>query len=267
MTMSSFLVGHTPLNKPIRANLSRGFITLIQGQSSAGKTRLANNILIEMMGVCGAEIQFAVLDPKQVGYLSFNSRAHIYTGELQWLPLLEALNNEMLRRYSFMAERGISEYPVCESNPYILLVIDEMSAVTNNQRLLKKERDQFSSLLTSYSNQCRQAAMGLMILCQSCDHTVLPTVVRSNCSTRFAMKTAGADQVKMISAGREEECPCDLLTLPGEFFALTNETSGKWIRGRTWNMSAERERAIISRYAKDKRTPYCLDWQNPEFLG
>lgn len=267
MSMGSILVGHTPLGGEVRAGVDRGFIALVQGQSSAGKTRLANNILLRMMVAYGSRAQFAVVDPKQVGFLPFKERCHVYTEETQWLKLMEALCNEMLRRYSSMAEQGVSHFEVTERSPYILLVIDEMSAVSNNQRLLKKERERFASLLVTYSNQCRQAGMGLLILCQSCDSTVLPTVVRSNCSTRLAMRTAGQEQVKMISAGREEECPCDLLTLPGEFYALTTETDGRWVRGRTWSLSDSEERSIIERCAQDKRTPYCLDWDNPAFRG
>lgn len=261
------MIGHTPLNREVRAGIDRGFLTLVQGQSGSGKTRLGNNILLQMMKEYGDKCQYAIIDPKLVGYIPFKKRAHVYTNETEWMPLLEALNNEMLRRYSFMAEQEISEFKVSDQHPYILLVIDEMAAVTNNQRLLKKERMQIETLLTSYTNQCRQAAMGLMILCQSCDSGTFPTVVRSNCSTRIAMKTSGSTQVSMISEGRAEECPCDLLTLPGEFFALTSETKGKWIRGRTFNMTTEEELSVIEQYASDKRTPYCLDWDNPEFLG
>jgi len=260
-------VGRSPLGAPVTLSLMDGFLCLVQGFSKAGKTILANNILLELIKTWGPELQIAIADPKKVGYMAFRPRCHVYPEETQWLPLLDALNNEMLRRYDHMASNGLSEYPITETDSFILLVLDEMAAITQNQRLLKKERDQFASLLTAYANQCRQAAMGLMILCQSCDSSVMPTVVRSNCSTRFAMRTAGAEQVKMISGGREEECPCDLLTRPGEFFALTSDTNGKWVRGRTWYTDSATEHALIERYAADKRTPYCLDWNNPEFTG
>lgn len=265
--MKKFIVGNNPLRLPIYAGIKQGFITLVQGQSGSGKTRLANNILIKMMETYGSNMQFAIIDPKQVGYLMYKKRCHIYPDQETWLPLIEALNNEMLRRYNFMATNELTDYPLTEENPFLLLVIDEMSAVTNNQQLLKKVRDSLINQLVSYTNQCRQAGMGLMLLCQSCDSSVMPTVIRSNCSTRFAMKTAGAEQVRMISGGRDEECPCDLLSLPGEFYAITSETNNKWVRGRTWNMSIDEELSLLQKFTSDKRTPYCLDWTNPEFLG
>ena len=260
-------IGKSPLRKEIYAGLEQGFICLVQGQSGCGKTRLANNLLLEMMKVYGSLIQFAIIDPKQVGYFMYKDRCHVFPNQDDWLPLIEALNNEMLRRYSTMAENGQTEFILNEKNPFILLVIDEMSAVTNNQQLLKKARDTLLNQLITYTNQCRQASMGLMMICQSCDSSVMPTVVRSNCSTRFAMKTAGSEQVRMISGGREDECPCDLLTLPGEFYAITSCTNNKWVRGRTWNLTLDNELDILKKHVKDKFTPYCLDWNNPEFVG
>ena len=91
-------VGRNPLKQILYAGLDNGFLGIIQGQSGSGKTRLANNLLLEMMKVYGSLIQFAIIDPKQVGYFMYKNRCHVYPNQEDWLPLIEALNNEMLQR-------------------------------------------------------------------------------------------------------------------------------------------------------------------------
>lgn len=260
-------IGRTPLGTPVLAGAAQGFLCLVQGATGSGKSVLASNVTLELAKAMGPSFQAAVIDPKRVSFAWAKPRFYVYTEETDWPRLLEALSSEMDRRYEYMASHGFVDCPISPDRPYILLVIEEMSAVTNSQRLLKRERDRIASLLIDYANRCRQCSMGLLIVCQSCDSTTMPTVVRSNCSTRFAMRTYGEEQVRMIAAGREEECPCDLLTLPGQFYALTSETHGRWVKGRARNTSAEELGRVARTLAADKRTPYCLDWDSPDYLG
>ncbi|MBQ9059496.1 MAG: hypothetical protein IJ125_09955 [Atopobiaceae bacterium] len=261
-------VGKTPLGEDVKLGLSSGLLGLIQGQSGSGKSVLSSEIVISLAEAMGASFQPICIDPKRVSLAWLLPRAHVYINENDWLQVIDSLCSEMERRYLYMLREGLEEYPISPERPFILLVLEEMSAITNSQHLLKKEREHFQSQLVDYVNRCRQCGMGLLIICQSCDSSVMPTVVRSDCSTRFAMKTSGQEQVKMISAGREEECPCDLLTLPGQFYALTSETGGRWIKGRAPQpMSMEERVKRVARLAADKRTPYCLKWDSPEFLG
>ena len=268
MTDDPFVeIGRTPLNVAVNVGIRAGLLGLIQGQSGSGKSVLGNNLVVGLIQRLRDEIQIAVIDPKRVSFNWLTPRAHVYTNETDWLTLLQSFVSEMDRRYAHMEEHGLETFPISPEQPFLLLVIEEMSAVTNNQRLLKKEREQLQTLLIDYSNRCRQCAMGLLIICQSCDSNTMPTVIRSNCSTRFALKTSGQEQVKMIAQGREEECPCGLLTLPGQFYALTSETNGRWVKGRTKLTTLEERKSIIQRYATDKRTPYCLKWDSDKFLG
>lgn len=243
-------------------------IGIIAGMSGSGKTRAGNLIICQLVRYLGPCVQVVIIDPKAVGFIGFESRCHVYDRERDWFPLIDALSNEMQRRYRRMRDEGTPFFEISEDDPYLLLVIDEMSAVSNSTRLLKKEREEFMKKLLDYSFQCRQASMGLLILCQSCDSNTMPTSLRGNASTRIALRTAGAEQVTMIAgAKREDECPCDLLTLPGQFYAMTPATDGKWVKGRAWDMPPERARQVMRDFSGDKRLPYCLDWQNPAFAG
>lgn len=263
--MDKFIVGKTPIGTPIYANIDRGFLAAIFAQSGAGKTVLCQQILQAMMLTYGASIQFVIIDPKRVGFFEYINRAHIYTDENDWLRLLQSLENEMLRRYEQMAKSGRSSYSISSENPFILLVIDELNSVTNNQMLTKKERDDVIAKLVSLSNQMRQASMGYLLISQTADTSVLPSIVRANTSTRFVMRMASTQQIKMATGDREDEV--SPLYMPGEFYALTSETNGRYVRGKAKMLSTDKIQEIMRKVNADKRPLYCLDWNNPDFLG
>ncbi|WP_158295186.1 FtsK/SpoIIIE domain-containing protein [Eggerthella lenta] len=268
-SMSGFTVGYTPTAREIKAGVAKGFLAIVAGQSGSGKTNLTNNILLQMMRTYRERIQFVVIDPKRVGFLPFKERCYLLNGdEGDWTRALQALVNEMNRRYERMERAGLDSFPVSEADPYILLVIDELSAVMNPAVFeRKKERDAMAGNLVDLACRMRQCGMGMLLIMQSASTDVVPSAVRVNCSTRFALKTSGDAMVKMISGDRPEECPCDLLQYPGEFYACTSETAWRFVRGRTWKPDKARDRAILESVKNDKRYLYCMDWDNPDFLG
>lgn len=267
-SMTGFTIGYTPTARPVRAGISHGFLAMVAGQSGSGKTVLVNNILLQMMRTYRERIQFVVIDPKRVGFLQFKDRVYLLNeAENDWVRALQALVNEMNRRYERMSRAGLDTFPVSEANPYILLVIDELSAVMNSDVLTKSERAEIQNKLIDLACRMRQCGMGMLLAMQSASTDVIPSAVRANCSTRFAMKTSGDAMVKMVSGDRPEECPCDLLQYPGEFYATTSETAWRFVRGRTFRPDKERTRKILESVKNDKRPLYCMDWDNPDFLG
>lgn len=260
-----FPVGKTPVGNDIYASIALSFLAMIVAQSGAGKTALCQSILLGMMMTYGASIQFVIIDPKRVGFTAFQDRAYIYSDPNDWPRLLQSLENEMLRRYEEMAQARCDTYEISPERPFILLVADELNSITNSQFLTKKERDEVSAKLTSLSNQMRQASMGYLLISQTADVSVIPTIVRANTSTRFAMKMASTQQVKMATGDREDEI--GPLYMPGEFYALTSETNGRYVRGKSKLLSPDDLSRAVASFSSDKRPLYCLDWSNPDFLG
>lgn len=263
--MDKFIVGKTPIDTPIYASLDSGFLAAIFAQSGAGKTVLCQRLLQGMMLTYGADFQCIIIDPKRVGFFEYINRAHIYTDENDWPRLLQSLENEMLRRYEEMAQAGCSSYAISPERPFLLLVIDELNSVTNNQTLTKKERDEVIAKLISLSNQMRQASMGYLLISQTADTSVLPSIVRANTSTRFIMKMASTQQIKMATGDREDEV--SPLYMPGEFYALTSETNGRYVRGKAKIITPDKVQEVMRKVNPDKRPLRCLDWSNPDFLG
>lgn len=267
-SMSGFAIGYTPTAREVKAGISNGFLAIVAGQSGSGKTVLVNNILLQTMRTYRERVQFVVIDPKRVGFLPFKDRVYLLNeAENDWVRALQALVNEMNRRYEAMARAGLDTFPISEANPYILLVIDELSAVVNSDVLTKSERADIQNKLVDLACRMRQCGMGMLLAMQSASADVIPSAVRANCSTRFAMKTSGDAMVKMISGDRPEECPCDLLQYPGEVYACTSETGWRFTRCRTFRPDDARTRKILESVKNDKRPLYCMDWDNPDFLG
>ncbi|MDJ1121806.1 FtsK/SpoIIIE domain-containing protein [Olsenella sp. YH-ols2217] len=264
---ASITVATSPLGHPLKVSLANGLLLIMQGASGCGKSAVLRNIIEDLCRVMGPLVQFVVVDPKQVSFLGFDARVHVFGNSGDWLRLTDSLLNEMRRRYAYMAKNRVRELEPTEERPFVVLVCDELSAVTADQTMLKKERDRLVSNLVQYSNQCRQASMGFMLSGQVISSETIPTVVRSNASTRIAMAVRGESLVNMISSDRPDECPCDLLTLPGEMYLLVPDGSNRWRRGRAdWRDPQEQE-ARMARMAGDKRLPAFLDWESPEFKG
>lgn len=267
-SVTGITIGYTPTARPVKAGLSNGFLAMIAGQSGSGKSAFLNNILLQLMRTYRERVQFVIIDPKRVSFLPFKERCYLFNeDERDWVRVLQALANEMNRRYEAMARAGLDTFPISEANPYILLTIDELSAVMNSEVLTKSERAEIQNKLIDLACRMRQCGMGMLLAMQSASTDVIPSAVRANCSTRFAMKTSGDAMVKMVSGDRAEECPCDLLQYPGEFYACTSETGWRFVRGRTFRPDKERTRTILESVKNDKRPLYCMDWDNPGFLG
>ena len=107
--------------------------------------------------------------------------------------------------------------------------------------------------------------MCLVLICQSCDSTTIPTAVRSNAAAKIGLRSDWTQWGMLI--GEDEEALSRTLSVtdPGELLARTSTTDG-WERGRTWLVDEDRARREALEIASDGRAvvPPFLDFNRPE---
>lgn len=261
------VVAQDVLRRPVTIDINEKLMVLIAGQSGCGKSLLNKTLCLEAVKSLRDKLAIVVLDPKIVSFIGWGCRADVFTDINQYRLVLDSLYNEMLRRYQFMAEHGISELETTHERPYILLVVEEISAITQDQTLVKKEVDYIVSKLKSLSSRMRQASMGMIVVSQTADVSAVPSEIRNNLDIRFAMKCGNEKASQMQSGDRAEEAPSYLLNLPGEAYALTNTTNGRFVRCRGIVTSAQEEMSVLKSLARDKPHLKCFDWNDKDFVG
>lgn len=264
---NEFLIGRRNTGEAVTASLDGGIQALIAGCSGSGKSAFVRNFLLNAFSAYGSNLQVVIIDPKAVSFSGFERRAHLYTDPNEYVQLVDALVSEMERRYARMQNGGMVELPLTEKTPFILLVVDEFAAFSGCQSLTKAQREALMANLTAYSNQCRQANMGAVYITQTPDVSVIPAAIRNNCSTRIALRLLSASAVDMISGDRFEECRADMIRLPGQFYAMTATTHGLFVRARAPFLDDAAIAEKLGTMAQDRRGLYCLNWDDPEYLG
>lgn len=262
-------VATSPLGQKIELTLNRALIAL-QGESGSGKSSQLETLLLRACESAGSLIQIAVIDGKRLSFIHMQPRVFVYTEPDDWLRVLRAFVNEMNRRFIQMTEECIQDYPISATSPFLLLVIDEANTVFAPTTWDKKvQRDEAMHLLEQYTSMCRQAAMGVVVSGQSLLSDCISTNVRSNLSTRFALRTSGSEQAKAINNGDFEACDPLLLDvgMPGDEFVRTDCTNSHWIRCRADSISRSDQITIINSLKRDKCLPPCLDFNNPDYVG
>lgn len=264
----SFPIGRKLTGEPLFETFSDGRQMLIAGASGSGKSAMARSITLSACKVLGQSLQVIVIDPKRISFMGWDCRVYVYTDERDWIFLIDSLLNEMRRRYAFMAEMQIRRWRAAPDTPMILLVVEEMAGVTCvGNSLTKSQRDELVRRMTSLSNQMRQCGMSAMYVTQTPDVSVIPAAIRNNCTTRIGLRLMSESAVGMITGDRQEEARCDLLRLPGQFYAMTGTTQGMFVRGRAFNLSADDEQMELRRLRRDKRNLPFLEWDSPDYLG
>jgi DNA segregation ATPase FtsK/SpoIIIE-like protein len=265
--MTEITIAKDPLKRPISIDLDKKLMALLSGASGSGKSELARTICLKAAQTMGRNLALVIFDPKIVSFLGWDKRADIFTDVRDFNLALTSLENEMLRRYLFMSKNGLYAFPVSEKMPFILIVVEEISAVTQTQALIKKERDAVISLMKSISSRCRQAGMGLLVTAQYADTVSIPSEMRNNLDMRFSFRCSNEVSANLQSGDRAEEAPAYLLNLPGEMFALTSTTHNRFVRCRSLIYSRPQELEILNRISTDKPNLNCFDWTSPSFTG
>ncbi len=98
--------------------------------------------------------------------------ADVFTNINEYKLVLDSLYNEMLRRYEYIIGR-VKLIP--NSKCPILLVVEEISAITQDETLVKKERDYIVAKLKSLSSRMRQKLQWVWCVSQTADTAAIPS--------------------------------------------------------------------------------------------
>jgi S-DNA-T family DNA segregation ATPase FtsK/SpoIIIE len=188
---------------------------LIGGTTGAGKSVCINTILASLL-MMNDEQEFALslIDVKKVELAKFTSCPHlrqqIATETDSAIYVLNSLVEEMEYRYNELASRGavsVDEYPIFKRS---ILVIDELAdlVLTGGQAVLKP--------LTRLLQKGRGAGIHCILATQNPTVKVIDGIIKANCPTRIAFKTASLVDSRVILDLKGAE----KLTHKGEFLAV-----------------------------------------------
>lgn len=256
--------GYGADGRPVVSTLGNGLQAALAGSSGSGKSNTLKRFLLDACSKLGSSLQLVILDAKRVEFMGWTPRAYVFTDQPDFVPVVDGLTGEYERRK--LAMTG-NRWAIGPDAPFILFVVDEVSAVLNAPEYTSAQRKALEMKLRGLSERMRATGMGAIWSGQTLSADVLPTSIRNNCTTRVVHQTMSEEALAMASGGRAEECRADLLPLPGMFFALTNTTRQRFVRGRSKLLLPDEERRLLARLSVDKRPLHCMDFNSPDYYG
>ena len=169
---------------------------LVGGESGSGKSTWLHAMLVALLSAHSpAELQLALIDPKQVEFQVYQGLPHLLspvaTGPDKALALTASLLDELDRRRALFARVGARNlvnywHMTGESLPLVLLVVDEVADIALEAGL---KSDFYKNLIRLVS---KGRAFGLVVVLatQNPKAKVLDTLIRGNMSTRIAFRVA-----------------------------------------------------------------------------
>lgn len=256
--------GYRADGRPVVSTLGNGLQAAVAGASGSGKSNTVKRFLLDACEKLGSSLQLVILDAKRVEFMRWTPRAYVYTDQADFVPAIDDLTGEYERRKLLMVS---NHWSITPGAPFILFVVDEVSAILNALEYTSAQRKALEMKLRALSGRMRATGMGAIWSGQTLSADVLPTSIRNNCTTRIVHQTMSEETLTMASGGRNDECRADLLPMPGMFFALTNTTRQRFVRGRSKLLLPDEEGRLLSALAKDKRPLHCMDFGAADYYG
>lgn len=186
-----------------RSLLETGHI-LVGGESGSGKSTWLHAMLAALLSAHSpAELQAALLDPKQVEFQAYQERPHLLApvaAEVGEASVLTArLLAELDRRRARFAEVGARNlinycHLTGDSLPLVLLVVDEVTDIALEAGL----KSLFYKNLIRLVSKGRAFGLVVVLATQNPKAEVLNTLIRGNMSTRIAFRVATANHSRTI---------------------------------------------------------------------
>lgn len=212
-----FVVGEQMDGQPLRVDLSDPATPhlLIGGQAGSGKSVLLLTIVAGLVQFHGPEaVLITLVDPKRVTFspaFRASIAAHLdgpvlYDADAA-LPVLEALVDEMGRRYELLEAKGVQdlhEYNQCvephERVPRRVLLIDEFADLAAGGA--SKE---FFRHVDRLGAKARAAGIHLVLATQRPDRETVPPRLKANLGGKIALRVANAVNSRIILDGAGAE--------------------------------------------------------------
>jgi DNA helicase HerA-like ATPase len=191
-------------NGPVWRSLLETGHVLVGGESGSGKSTWLHAMLAALLSAHSpAELQVALLDPKQVEFQVYRELPHLLApvateaGEAS--ALTARLLAELDRRRARFAEVGARNlvnygHLTGESLPLVLLVVDEVTDIALEAGL----KSLFYKNLIRLVSKGRAFGLVVVLATQNPKAEVLNTLIRGNMSTRIAFRVATANHSRTI---------------------------------------------------------------------
>jgi len=196
-------IGQAASGPEWRSLLETGHI-LVGGESGSGKSTWLHAMLVALLSAHPpAELQVALVDPKQVEFQVYQGLPHLLTpvateaGEAS--AVTACLLAEFDRRRALFAEVGARNlvnyrHLTGEPLPLVLLVVDEVTDIALEAGL----KSPFYRDLIRVVSKGRAFGLVVVLATQNPKAEVLNTLIRGNMSTRIAFRVTTANHSRTI---------------------------------------------------------------------
>jgi S-DNA-T family DNA segregation ATPase FtsK/SpoIIIE len=192
---------------------------LIGGSTGAGKSVFLSVLLAEL--AFRPHMRFMFGDPKYVELALWEPRAAVLAGgEVETGKLLDAVYAEMMGRYRWLGEQRRRKFIVGEDGDQIMLVVDELSAVTTGLGSAPRVE-----MLNKILAMGRAAAVGLIGCTQQPSYKIIPTSLRANFRSRVGLGCDEEEQTEAIMNSRKWPCHDIPPSLPGVAYVRIDRTA------------------------------------------
>jgi S-DNA-T family DNA segregation ATPase FtsK/SpoIIIE len=169
---------------------------LVGGMSNSGKTQLLSTIILDLMLTNSPDhLRLMLVDPKKVEFIRFKSAPHlaghpIFTEMGDTIRLLDALVEEMERRYDLLAAHEVNELskynslPSVKPMPRLVMVFDEFA----DWMLDEAFKDAVNRSFQRLAGKARAAGIHLILSTQRPDNTVVSPILRANLGAKIALR-------------------------------------------------------------------------------
>lgn len=164
---------------------------LIAGATGSGKSVVVNGIIYTQLLHCPDRSAFILIDPKRVELDQYKDVPHclLYASDPdEWIQALDGALAITERRYSEMQRQGLRMY----NGSDIYVIIDELAYLMTMRRKEAVPRIQKLGMIA------RAARVHLIACTQTVKADILPTTITCNFDSRVGLRTATAQQSRMI---------------------------------------------------------------------
>ena len=190
-------LGRDVTGAPTYADLEKMPHLLVAGSTGSGKTIALNNLILSMLyRNSPQQLNFIMVDPKQVEFSGYNDLPHllcpVISNPIEAVNALEWLVGEMERRFSCILKhkvRNIQDYnqlrikdKSLDPLPYIVVVVDELAD------LMMSRGREIETTIVRLAQKARAVGINLIVATQRPSVEVITGLIKANINTRIAFQ-------------------------------------------------------------------------------
>lgn len=200
-------LGEDTLGNPVYADLSDLPHLLVAGQTGSGKSVFLNTSISSLIATrMPEEVQFLMIDPKQVEFIPYEGLPHLMepiandTAEAK--ALLDVAVNEMERRFLLLKKakcKKISDYREkkgTEKLPYIVFIVDEFADLMMMGSLAEKK--EVESKIIRIAQKARAVGIHMILATQKPLAKIVTSLIKANMPARIAFEVASGVDSRVV---------------------------------------------------------------------